>query len=288
MYTLKRNWNYEICTEDVKKTDDITVIDYGVRTFYYYKDVLSVVNEIYLTLLKMGINNELLNAITKIVEKLNNLQHFHTELNLSDEEAFTQNYLNKFDTFEYKKLSEFDKSTNIKVFKPRNVTNEEINSIERSYKASFKERLNEDFVDVRDNYLDYYVGDLEDDFYSLISCQKETRVISIMDNSNPKTILKEMLDVFRAISNISKDTISLDTYYFFEVTKIGFHREIIYIINKLLLALNYLFNSSSFRNNKYYFFDELEIDNRANFDLDIALEHAKIVATNQLSHKFDK
>lgn len=284
MYLLKRDWKIDVDTEDVKKTNDITVIDYGVRNFYYYKDVLTVVNEIYLTLFKIGINNELFKVIENIVERLNNLQHFHSELSLSDEEVFTKDYINKFNTFKYKKISEFDKSTNIKIFKTKYISKEEISKIEGNYKARYSDEID----DVRGNYLDYYVGDIEDDFYPLISCQKDTKVISIMDNSNPKTILDEMLKVFRAISNISKDTVELDTYYFFEFTRTGFHREVIYIVNKLLLALNYLFNSSSFRNNDYYVFDEMEIENRANFDLDIELEHAKKVAMYQLSHKFDK
>lgn len=284
MYLLKRDWKVEIDREEVEKTDDITIIDYNVNSFYYYDGLLSLINEIYLNLIKTNVNHGLLSAIAKIVELLNNLNHFCTKLdNLSNEEKLIYDFMSKFDTFKYKNLSEFDMSNNIKIFKAKNITNEEINSI----KANFKETLAEDFVDVRDNYLDYYVSDLDDEgFYQIISCTTKTKVISVMENSYNKTILDELLNVFRAISSIKKERMSLDKYYFFEITRNGFHREILYIINKLLLDLNYLFNCSSFRDNEYYIFDEVEIDKRINFDLDKALEHAKNIALNQTSSKF--
>lgn len=288
MYLLKRDWKVEIDREDVEKTDDVTVIDYNVNSFYYYDGILSVVNEIYLNLIKTGVNHELLSAIAKIVELLNNLNHFCTKLdNLSNEEKLIEDFMSKFDTFKYKCLSEFDMSNNIKIFKAKNITNEEINSIKANYKANFKETLAEDFVDVRDNYLDYYVSDLDDEgYYEIISCNTKTKVISVMENSDNKTIINELLKVFRTISSIEKERISLDKYYFFEITRNGFHREILYIINKLLLALNYLFNCSSFRDNQYYIFDKIEIDKRINSDLNKYLEHAKIIAFNQTSSKF--
>ena len=98
MYALKRKWKFDIGAKDISWSEDLGVIDYNIRYFYQYSNVLSVINEIYIRLIRKGINNELLDAISNIVEKLNNLVHFQYGWDYKDEDTLVNEYLKLFDT----------------------------------------------------------------------------------------------------------------------------------------------------------------------------------------------
>lgn len=276
MFTLRSSFVSYL--EEIKNNKDITIIDYGVSCFKTYKDVLSVVNEIYLQLLRKGINQELSQVILNILEKLNNLKHFEVSLdNISNEDEFIQMYLNKFETFNYQKFSEFDKSNSIRILKAKPIEAEEM--------AKFEEiRFYNDRVDyLEKNYSDgYFVFFDKDGVIKLISCSKG--VISIMEKNDPDTILSELIKLFQEISMIPRNKITLKKFYNFEITDRGIHNEIIYLINRLMMGLNYLFNSASFNDNELYSFDELELNMRVNFDLDNQLERINELIKYQLSY----
>lgn len=280
MDIVKRDWRYDLDSNEFKSYDNITVIDYDVHNFYYYDSVLNVVNEIYSRLFSRGIDRDLYKAIGDIVEKLNNLKHFVYDFDRQDDEKMIRGYLGLFDTFKYKSLSEFNKSNNIKIYKTKYISNDEIQAIERSYKSRFG--IND--MDLREKYLDYYLGDLdiEDDCYPLISCQEGRRVITILEDDNPNTVLNGLLDVFRKVCNIDTgDCVIMDTYYRFDLVRTGIHKEVTHILNRLLLALNYLLNSTSFRENEYYIFDKFEIDRRVDINIEEILNHIKLFIINQ-------
>jgi hypothetical protein len=270
MDIVKRDWRYDLDSNKFKSYDNITVIDYDVHNFYYYDSVLNVVNEIYSRLFSRGIDGDLYKAIGNIVEKLNNLKHFVYDFDRQDDEKMIRGYLGLFDTFKYKSLSEFNKSNNIKIYKTKYISNDEIQAIERSYKSRFD--INSE--DLKERYLDYYLGDLnkEDDCYPLVSCQEGRRIITVLENDSPNTILNGLLDVFRKVCNIDTgDCVVMDTYYRFNLVRTGIHKEITHIINRLLHALNYLFNSTSFRENRYHIFDRYEVDRRVDADINEVL-----------------
>lgn len=280
MDIVKMDWKYNLGSNEFKSYDNITIIDYGVHNFYYYDSVLNVVNEICYHLFTRGIDEELYKDIVGIVEKLNNLKHFVYDFNRQDDEEMIRGYLSLFNTFEYKSLSEFNKSNSIKIHKTKYISNDEIQAIERSYKSRFD--INSE--DLKEKYLDYYLGDLnkEDDCYPLVSCQEGRRIITILKDDNPSTILNGLLDVFRKVCNIDTgDCVVMDTYYRFDLVRTGIHKEVTHMLNRLLLALNYLFNSASFRENKYYVFDKFEMDRRVNINIEEVLNHIKLIIIGQ-------
>ena len=273
MYLLKRDWKLDIDNYDIPRSEDIGVIDYGVEYFKSYKDVLSVVNEIYFRLSSRSINAELYEAIGGIVEKLNNLAYFQYDKDLKNEDTLVEDYLGLFDTFKYRKLSEFNISTNIEVHKVKCISDEVVTQLEDSYKASFKE----EYADIRDTYKDFYIGSLDDKSgsYPLISCHGDTKVLSILPNISDDTVLEGLLEVFRVICRLDRDSLYLEKYYRFYMTRRRVHNEIIHIINRLLMCLNYIFNSTSFRENEYYIFDRFEVERRTDISIEETLSYIK-------------
>ena len=286
MYALKRKWKFDIGAKDISWSEDLGVIDYNIRYFYQYSNVLSVINEIYIRLIRKGINNELLDAISNIVEKLNNLVHFQYGGDCKDEDTLVNEYLKLFDTFKYQKLSEFSKETNIKVHKVQYISNDIINQLNDNYKASF----NKEYEDIRDNYKGFYIGSLSEDgeSYPLISCHNDMKVISILSNTDNDTVLKGLLEVFRAIYSIDKEDLFLEKYYRFHMTRGRIHKEIVCLINNLLKALNYLFNSTSFRENEYYLFDRYELERRVDIDIEAWLSHTKALILTEIDYAIEE
>lgn len=281
MYALKKNCIYDVDINKVKRTEDVTVIDYGVRYFGFYKDTLSVINEIYLMLVRIGINDELFEEIKGIVEKLNNLSHFECDLDsFNNEDDIVDFYLGLYDTFKYKKLSEFDKSNSIQVYKAKFISNEEISRLKESLRFSSKDK------DFKLNYKDgYYIGATDKEgVFPLVSYKEDTRVISITSGSSDKVILKELLNIFTVLYKVDAENTLLDSYCCFELCKNGIHKEIITIINRLLSSLCYLFNSTSFRENNYYAFDRFELQSRVRFNLEDSISYTRKVLLSQIKY----
>jgi len=278
MYALKRSWKLNIEVKDVPLSENIGVIDYNIRAFQRYSDVVSVVNEIYLRLYRKGMNEELLETIGGIVEKLNNLVHFQYNDEYRNEDILVKGYLELFDTFEYKRLSEFNKETNIEVHKVQYISNTIIDQLKDNYKFSF----NSKYEDIRENYKGFYIGDLDEDgeFFPLISCHNNQKVISVLPNTDSDTVLEGLLEVFRVVSPVDKETLDLDKYFRFEMTRGMIHKEIVHLINRYLDALNYIFNSTSFRENNYYLFDKMEVVRRTDIDLYVVLDGIKKYITS--------
>lgn len=285
MYAIKSDWIFDIETRDMPWSEEIGVIDYNTRVLYTYSNVLLVVNEIYVRLIRKSIDNDLLNAIGDIVEKLNNLVHFEYTKDIKDESVLVNDYLGLFKTFEYRKLSSFKKETSIEVHKVQYISKDIIKQLEVNY----RERFSRSMEDIRDNYKGYYIGDVcEEGVYPLISCRKERTIISIVPNVNNDEVLKGLLEVFRVVCSIDKEDLYLEEYYRFSMTRGKIHKEIVHLINRLLQALNYVFNSTSFRNNEYYVFDRFEVERRVDVDIEAWLSHTKALILTEIGYIIEK
>lgn len=280
MILRRDDWKIEVRCKEIEKIDDVTIIDYNCDSFYNYEDVLRLLNEFYMTIARESINEDLFSTITDIIEKLNNLKHFKTEYN-NDEEHFVNSVLAKFDTFEYKNISEFDMNNGISIVNPKAITEEDISEITASKKATFTERIAPSFIDITNDYMDYFARKVDDGYMEIITCRKKASLISVISDASNKSLVKEYKMVFNKIKSLSKDCYSLKSRYLFDVTRTGFHLEIVYIINSLMTTLLHLLNSSSFNDNQYYMFDRFEIENRTKHFSNM-VESAFNVANHQL------
>lgn len=282
MYTIKSDWSLDIDNGGIPWSIGIGVIDYNVNCFALFSSVLNVVNEIYFSLGRRGINADLYEAIGGMVEKLNNLVHFEYTKDIRDEDVLVNDYLGLFKTFEYRKLSSFKKETSIKVHKVQYISKDIIKQLEVNY----KERFNISMEDIRDNYKGYYIGDLdkEDDSYPLISCCDYRKVISVIPNTENNSILKALLEVFNMLTSLVKDVIYLEKYYHFELTKSRVHKEIAFLVDNLLQSLSYTFNSTSFRENEYYVFDRIELERRVGYNLEERLSYIENVIRREVEN----
>lgn len=232
---------------------DMYVIDYNTRGFFEYEYILNIINEYYLEICKCSINNELFKAIEKVIEGLNNLNHFVTKLkDYRTTDEFVDAVLNKFDTFSYKKLCEFNKSSDFKINKVNIIDEIEFNII-KNLNHTERSSLN------TNAYLLYVNKEMEG---TLISNNNSRNLISIVQKDNPKYLIKEYATIIHKLIPLGKDNMFLDNYIYFDMSTWGFHKEILHIANMYLNLLAYIINSTSYRENDYLIFDKMTIENR--------------------------
>lgn len=232
---------------------DIYVIDYNKRGFYEYETILNILNEFYIELCKFPINNELFNVIEEVIEVLNNLNYFVTKINdFRTTDDFVDVVLNKFDNFSYRRLCEFNKASNFKIHKVNIIDESEFNNI-KNLNHTGKSISN------NDDYLLYVNKEKEG---TLISNNNSQNLISIVQKDNPKYLIKEYGDIIRKLVPLEKDNMIIDNYIYFEMSTWGFHKEILHIANRYLELLLYIINSTSYRENNYFIFDDITIKNR--------------------------
>lgn len=232
---------------------DMYVIDYNTRGFFEYEYILNIINEYYLELCKLPINSELFKVIEEVIEVLNNLNHFVTKLNdyrITD--YFVDAVLNKFDSFSYKKLCEFNKESNFKMNKVNIIDEVEFNNIKN---LNYSERSNLN----TNEYLLYVNNENEG---TLIASNNSQNLISIVQKDNPKYLIKEYENTIRRLVPLDKDNMTLDNYIYFEMSTWKFHKEILHIANRYLNLLLYIINSTSYRENNYFIFDDMTIKGR--------------------------
>lgn len=290
MIFRKDSWE-EVVVLNMKddfKIEDLMLIDYNCSAFYKYEDILRFINEFYITLSKEGINKDLFEKIKTIVEMLNNLNHFVVNYSdYSDCDLYVNAILDKFKTFIYKDISEFNLNSGFTTHSIKTITQAEIDAIEKCEKASLTERLSDGFDDVSLNYKDYYglredteYVSGEDNYVSIVSTNSKRGLMSIVSKNEPNYLIKEYKSVLEKLTTVNKDSMNLKGYLEFEVTRTGFYKEIVHEVNKLLRTLFYLLNSTSFKKNNYYVFDDFEISRRI-CNLDDTIERIEELAIYQ-------
>lgn len=283
MIFVKYDWETELdmnkCKE-IKSADDMLIINYNTKGMWRLDDIISVINHLYLELTKKSMNKQLYEIFVDIVEKLNNLLFFRVDK--TNEEDIIKECLSKFDEFEYKDICNMDLINNIEIIKPMKITMDEINAIKEYDNLWYSDKLGKE--DITEKYRNFYVTDINNDNSCyLINCfyhrSDDNRSILSVINSN-ESIVDELTNVLRKVGCFDRDKYLFENNYLFEFCKSGYHVEIIHLINHLLKTLNYFLNSSSFRDNEFYIYDEIEFKNKLSV-YSYFIESAKNIALKQ-------
>lgn len=248
----------DVCVEDIKdfNNSNVFVIDYNRNSFHRLEDALDVANALYMELSNSSINKELLDVIGDVVATLNNFSHFVVNRSdFWDTEKFVEDVLQKFDTFSYKDISEFKKESNISVYKAEYITENELKDI-KDLMQNNKELATKTLAN-------YFVADIEKGYINIISTKaKKSGLISIVQGNDSKVLINEYRDVLMRLIPMDNSNIELEGYIYFEVNSLGIYKEVYHLVNRYLRLLCYILNSTSFRENNYYVFDDMTIKGR--------------------------
>ena len=278
-----------------KDLSEYIIIDYNTNAFCDIERILPVINELYIELIKKGTNKELLNVFSEITERLNNLAYFQ----LSDEEVKIngENSINilmdRFNSFKYKSLSEFDLNTNIEFIKPIKLSKEQLEEIRDKHSNRFASEFS--FAKEYGTSYYYYPKYLEK--FDKLNEQKKNgmevylsfillrdisdRTICSIIKEGTDTKINEYKDVLNRIGKIELSMKRIENYPWVDYSKVGTHVEIVHIFNRLLNLLRYLLNSTSFRRNEYLIFDKIKVDNSL-MDFEQEIEYTKNIFLYQM------
>lgn len=275
MITRRSGLENDVNVEGIKdfNNQNVFVIDYNRNSFHRLEDALDVVNALYLELIKSSVNKELLKVIEDVVTTLNNFSQFVVNRSkFNNTEQFVSAVLEKFDTFKYKSISGFKMENKFNICKAEYITNDEFENVKNILQSNKGLAMK--------TLANYFVTDIEEGYINIISTRESKNgLIAVVQGNDSNILINEYRDVLTRLIPIDNSNIELDGYIYFEVNSLGVYKEIYHLINRYLRLLCYILNSTSFRENNYFAFDDMTIKSRM-VDLTEQIAYMKEYALN--------
>lgn len=241
--------------EDFEKFKNGYVINFGMSNMFTLERRVKILNDFLLVLKEKGnIDKNILELIEFIIENINNIAYF--QLKYIDN-YYIKNTKEKIDNFKYKEIE--------------NLNLKRISSINKLKELDFKEgeklKLDNKFpagyyiakeVEVEEDYRDANI-------YIINKGITFDSIYAIVENDDINSIVEVYKDILYQINNFDKSNFvksNLEYKYWsnLEIAPNNIPLELLHVLIFLFNKLIYILNSTSFRNNELYSFDEFEVN----------------------------